>query len=137
MLSLSEISQLLVGMAGFGGGMGLAYLAQEEWPSLQQPLRWIQLVLLAFIIATLGYELFFHEEFLSLALLFVIAIVSRIFSWKKKPVLAESLIYGTTSFFFFQQPAVQPLLASLLFLYGLPTGTLLWHQTWKAPSKKR
>lgn len=121
----SQLVILAVSLSGILCGIALAYIAPEELSLGKKyflSLNW--LLWISFIILS-GYLFYAHVRYFELVLLiigFLIVYLLELTSWNKYVSIMEYLVLITV---YFLLSGKELLLASVIFLYGFPTGTLL------------
>jgi len=120
----------IISLTGLFAGMLLAWLVPEELESGKKFFRWAQVVLI-FLLFVAG-TFFWRAGVLTLLLSFLLALVFIVVVMRKNMEWLSLAVYALFAIPYFQNPVndFRLILSSLLFLYGLPTGTLLW-QEWK------
>lgn len=120
-----EILLYLCGCLGILAGICLAYIAPEELQPGERYFRALQSILLGVLFIFSVYLLVHAQAWILLAVfvaLFIVLLVSQHFF----PILLLS-VYALF-ILPFSQALQLPYFIALLFLYGLPTGTLLWQK---------
>ena len=114
-----------LGLSGVGAGVLLALIAPEELLPGEKYLRRLQGVLLGLLFATGIFVLTQAREWLILAIFIVLFLTVIVISTLRTRIPHE--IYFVCILPFVHTSLVT-LFTVILFLYGLPTGTLLWGQ---------
>ncbi|MBU0459820.1 MAG: hypothetical protein KKH52_03325 [Nanoarchaeota archaeon] len=116
------ILQIVFALIGIVLGIVLGYLAKEEVHPGKKYLLGLKKFLLGLIFLLVGYSAFINGHFVLfiLPLLLLIGFLLEL-KLKNKYVEVGYYIVFVIAYVFFPSS----LLASLIFLYGLPTGTLL------------
>ena len=117
--------KLLIGLLGFTAGMGLGFIAKEEILLGKKYLQGLRYVLSLCILIVSEFYLIQYRQWILLSVSVLLWILLLILSWKWKSKITELFFYGLLVSFYFLLPA-STLIASLIFLYGLPVGSLLW-----------
>ena len=124
---MSAIVAFLIAVSGILGGYALSRIAPEEI----KPGRTYFLILTRsiFTIVSLAilYYLFSSKEYALLLSFAPLALILFILSIKIERPWLHGLMYLLLGFFYFihLEQSYNIIMASLLFVYGLPTGTLL------------
>lgn len=129
--------ELLIGVcAGVMGGLALAYFNPEEMSAGKKYFLWLKRILLIFIVAAAIFYVYQEHQW-SLAILFAVLGLGLFFAEVKfkeefKVSLARRIgyecgIYGISiiAYVLSSNDTFHLVLSSLVFLYGLPTGTWL------------
>ena len=116
------ILQLIFGLTGIIFGIILAYIAPEEVHPGKKYFLWVKRLLLLFIILFIINSILVIKNYLLFFIPLVLLILFLI-KLKLKKNVVEIGVYLIFVLAFITLP--QSLLAVLIFLYGLPTGTLL------------
>lgn len=122
----NEVIFFLLSLSGIALGIALSHIAQEEIVSGKKYFHFFRRFCFVLIFAVVfGY--FFHNKyFLALGLVSVLFIGLFILDFKVKHklfLLAPYLLSWT--YFLHSSASFHLLLASLIFLYGFPAGTLM------------
>ncbi len=125
--------RFLISLGGLGAGAVVGMLAAEELASGKKYVHWLQKALFFLLLAAMSYGFFISGKLLLLGGTLAAGITAIFFSWNKATLGNITATYLCALIFSaLSSPDSYPLLASLIFLYGLPVGTLLWHQTLRA-----
>lgn len=117
---------LLLGLTGILAGLALSFIAPEEIKPGWDYFKISKLTLFVILVAVISYSLWSRKFLVGLGIFVIIAVTLFIINLKFKYKWIEILNYALFIIaYFFQSEPSQPLIASLLFLYGLPSGTLL------------
>ncbi len=127
---------LVIALSGIGAGFLLCKIAPEELPQTKKYLWPLQQGFLALLIATSMYFLWPQGKLL-LFLPLLLATVLWVFNFFRKNIYLQGLHYLFFAYLYFQLEnlAFRGVLASLLFLIGLPLG-MLGHTTWMNRKKR-
>ncbi|PIN74182.1 hypothetical protein COV20_01035 [Candidatus Woesearchaeota archaeon CG10_big_fil_rev_8_21_14_0_10_45_16] len=114
----------LLALAGLAAGYLLGVIAPEEISSGR---KYFRALLRVFGSITVGLLLFFLWN-INVALITVYFLISSsLIFWKKRTMVLEIVLYALLLLpLFLLQTYLQPTLTSILFLYGLPLGTLIY-----------
>ena len=115
--------ELIFSLTGVIFGIILANIAPEEILPGKKYFLWLKRILLFSIFLFIGYNIFLVEKYLLLILLLLLLILFIL------ELKLESNYYEIGYYFIFILAYVflsSTILAVLIFLYGLPTGTLLF-----------
>ncbi len=131
------ILPFIVSLAGLALGYLFAFLAPEEVKPGEKYFRWLKRALLLVFVVVMGYG-FFREGMMIYLVVFTAVGLAvgglDLFKLKKLPgsggtseslVVLGSYAFFAVAYFLTAEFSVRLLLASLIFLYGLPAGTLL------------
>jgi len=118
--------ELLIGLLGFVCGTILSYIAEEELKLGKIYFLLIKRIIFIIFSASVIYYFLSLSNHIAIVIFLPVSIIMFIAEIKIKHKLFEILMY-----LFFITPAVvyvdiRLVAASLLFLYGLPAGTLWW-----------
>ncbi len=119
----SQIGVLALSLAGILCGVALSYIAPEELAVGKKYFTWLKRVLWVILLGITGYSFISNYTLLIIgAVLFMgLLILDFITENKYFYVLNYILLIAT----YFLLPSNQLLFASVMFLYGFPSGTLL------------
>ncbi|MBI2669004.1 hypothetical protein HYX14_04120 [Candidatus Woesearchaeota archaeon] len=117
--------ELLLGLTGIAGGMALAKIAPEELEPGEKYFILLQRLLFSVLVIASSVLLMKESRFVVFGLFLIGAVASFIYT-----IIAPSKVGLIATYLLFLLPSLTlssspPLTASLLFLYGLPLGTLL------------
>jgi hypothetical protein len=117
------IYSLLISLLGILVGFGLRLIAPEELEDSKKYIEVFQLVMFFIIFGVVSYYLIILKNYIYFTFVFI-AVLFYYFKkngLKKKKPLLEVIIYGIIilSYFLINQAT---LMASLIFLYGVPLG---------------
>ena len=124
---LNQTLVLLFSLTGIIFGLILALIAPEELKAGKKHFILLKRTIFVIIFFLVNYYLYLAENYYLLIPFTILAIVLFIVEFvQKKPIyeLFNYLIF-VVPYFFNVEKRFQLLLATLIFLYGLPTGTLL------------
>lgn len=121
---LAEILVLLFSLSGLLFGLALAYIAPEELKAGKKYFLWLKRIIL---IALAAAAVYFSAILLSRIVFGLVFLMVLFADFKFNSHLKEIFIYPSfiASYFFIAGAEGKLLIASLIFLYGLPAGTLL------------
>lgn len=124
---LSEILMILVSLTGILFGILLSYIAPEELLSGKKYFKIIKKILFVIISLTALFYFFQDQQYLWLFLMSALSITLFTLIDKIKGPLFQGAPYFLfiLPFFLNRNETFHLILASLIFLYGLPTGNLL------------
>lgn len=126
------IIPLLLGLTGILAGIALSFIAPEEIKSGWKYFKMAKFGLFAVLAVLIGYSFWIMQNFIAAGIFAVLAVVIFIINLKFRQrwlELINYLLFITP--YFFQSDQFQIITASLLFLYGLPAGTLLWNTNYE------
>lgn len=117
----------LIVFLGLGVGIALAYIAPEEMKDGKKYFIWMQNVILSLV---LFFLLYFYRFNLMLNLIISLALFFSLFFYlnhKKKQTIryVDYAFLGIMFYLSAKNTNLFLLLSSLMFIYGLPTGSLL------------
>lgn len=126
----NDVILLGIALLGLLCGYGLFRIAREEVIAGRKYLLWLQWAIFVIMMVAGDYVLGMTGQYLLLGIITIAGAVLLFLSTKVRhpAYLAAPYTLGITLFFLMPQPASKLILASLLFLYGLPTGTLIAHE---------
>lgn len=124
---LSQISMLLFSLTGILFGLALYLIAPEE---LKEGKKYFLIAKRAVFIAIfflINYYLLLGGLYPVMVLFVILAVALFVIEIKTRKLVYEIINYTIFIFLFFlnSEPTFRLLLASSIFIYGLPTGTLL------------
>ncbi len=131
---LKEILVLLISLAGIIFGLVLSYLAPEEFSSGKRYFLFLKRVLLGIILIFVNYTFLTSSNYLIMSIftVFMVGLFVLEMNWFKISLAKSQQIVEISNYlififfyFFLAEQQSQLVLASLIFLYGLPAGTLL------------
>ena len=126
------ILPLLLALTGILGGIALSFIAPEELKAGWKYFQMAKLSLFIVLVGLIGYSFWFMQNFVGLGIFVVFAIVVFIANFKFKYKWMEIVNYALFITPYFFQPSLSQLyIASVLFIYGLPVGTLLWYTNYE------
>ncbi len=126
------ILPLLLSLTGLLGGIALSFIAPEEMKPGWKYFQIAKLSLFIVLAGVISYSLWSIQNFVGLGIFGAIAIIIFILNFKLKSAWMEIINYLLfITPYFFQSDQFQIITASLLFLYGLPAGTLLWKMNYE------
>ena len=118
--------KLLLALFGIVAGIGLGYIAKEEIVLGKKYLQICRYFLSLSILIIAEFYLVLFEQWILLSASILIWILLLIISWKWKWQITELFFYCLFISFYVLLSTSSTLIASLIFLYGLPVGSLLW-----------
>ncbi len=123
---------LLFGLTGIIGGIALSFIAPEELKAGWKYFKIAKFTLFIILAGLIGYSFWTAQNILGGEIFLILAIIFFIINltFKYKWMEIINYILFTTPYFFLPSPS-QLLIASMLFLYGLPAGTLLWNTNYE------
>ena len=128
MTLLTSIAIFIVSLLGFVGGVLLSYLAAEEVEPGRKYLLWLGRVLFMVALAVVNYYAWVEGRFIFGGIVTILGIFLLFLEWNMaepaRVFLFPYILLGS-AYFLLDNAAAQLVLASVLFLYGLPTGTLM------------
>lgn len=123
------IVELVLGLAGIIAGFFIAHLAQEELSPGKKYFFLGKIILLVLLIAIILTDFFIAKNILLLILISVISLGIIIFNIKRRKYLTEIINYlFFVSNYFFLTARFRLLFLSLLFIYGLFSGTFIYDE---------
>ncbi len=126
------ILPLILGISGIFAGIALSFIAPEE---LKKGWKYFRIFKWSMFIILAGLMIYFWwnmQNFLALGIFAVLAIILFIINLKFDYRWIEIVNYALFIIPYFLLPSsYQLLIASVLFIYGLPTGTLLWNMDYE------
>ena len=122
---LSQLLVLLISLTGIIFGIILAKIAPEELSAGKKLFLIIKRTLFILIFFLVNYYLI--QKIFIIIPFTILMIILFVMELKTNNILYEIATYllFIIPYFFIAEQSIQLLLASLIFLYGLPTGTLL------------
>lgn len=132
----NTILPLLISLLGLPIGYLLSFLTAEEIRPGEKYFQWLEKILLIVFVGVLGYGFFRENKWILLIVLTVVglSILGLDFTTKKlypgagRRTARTTATLTTYAFFvlaYLLLPSQQLLLASIIFLYGLPAGTMM------------
>ena len=125
------VYDLIIALGGFIIGVVIFLLTSEEFKAGKKYLTIIRTILLGLILILILVS--FNKQpsffnFLIIILLTIIVLIAELM-FKKRPSLFLVFPYLLiiTSYFLLLEPEFMFMLSSLTFLYGLPAGTIFYH----------
>lgn len=126
------IFPLLLALTGILGGIALSFIAPEELKAGRKYFQISKLGLFVILTGLVGYLFWTMHHFLALGIFAVLAILIFIINVKCKYKWVEIINYALfITPYFMIAPSDRLLIASAIFIYGLPTGTLLWNMNYE------
>ncbi len=124
---MQEIVIFGIGLSGILGGYALSRIAPEEIKPGEKYFQIFASGVFVVLSLLVSYYLFISKQYIPLSLCIPLALVLLVLSLTRRTRWLYGAIYLFFGFFYFlyPHPSYNLLLASLLFLYGLPVGTLL------------
>ncbi len=126
------ILPLLLSLTGIIAGIALSFIAPEELKPGWKYFRMVKLGLFIVLAGVIGYSFWSRQNFIGVGIFAVLAIILFIINLKFRQrwlELINYLLFITP--YFFQSDQFQIMTASVIFLYGLPAGTLLWKMNYE------
>lgn len=120
--------KLLISLCGIAAGVGLGYIAKEEIVLGKKYLQVLRYVLSFVILSTALFYFLQSQQWILLSVSILIWALLIILSLKWKWEILEIPFYLLFAGFYILIPLESTLIASLIFLYGLPVGSLMWQQ---------
>ena len=121
---LTSVLMYIFALLGIGAGMILAYLAPEEIEGGKKFFIWLRRILVVIAAGVVMYYAWIASKFMFGGVFAIVTFVYLSLDWKRGGEWFSLLLYVIFAIAYFMLPMSQLLLASTLFLYGLPTGTL-------------
>ncbi len=121
----TQLLILLIALTGVGFGILLAYIAPEEMAPGKKYLQWLRTGLGWALVLIAGYGWMKQENYFTVIAFLTIMLVVSTTLWKTGSLWLEAALMLTFAAAYLLLPELQLLFASLIFLYGLPTGTLI------------
>ena len=112
--------QLLIGISGLGFGVALAHIAPEE---INPGMKYFKILRVLLLLAILGFLVYGFYQTIYLLIIPILVLILLVLETKFKSRKMELLYYALFIVGFYFYP--NAVLAALIFIYGLPTGTLL------------
>jgi hypothetical protein len=124
---LTYFLAMIVAALGIGVGVLLAFFAKEELESLEKYLSWLKKALISLAAAAAAYFALGSWIYgvLALAAMLVIVFLSQLKHFSLTSELGGYLMLGAVFFAASLNEGGFALVASLIFLYGFPAGSLL------------
>ena len=122
---LTSVLMYIIALLGIGAGMILAYLAPEEIEGGKKYFMWLRRILAVIAVGVVMYYAWISSKFMFGGVLAIVTFIYLSIDWKMGGEWFSLWLYVIFAIAYFMLPVSQLLLASVLFLYGLPTGTLL------------
>lgn len=126
---------LLIALSGPALGYLFSFLAAEEIRPGEKYFRWMKRILFVVFLGVLGYGLVRGERLMLLVVLAVVGLTILVMDFidfttkKNQPkswwLASNALTYAFFVLAYLLLPSQQLLLASVIFLYGLPAGTMM------------
>ena len=116
--------KLLISLLGIVAGYAVAHIASEELADGRKYFVLIERTLFVIIFVVVIYYQF--AEFITLAIFSFLAIIFFMVSMKRHMWRIANAGLFVMPYLLYQEQQFRIVLASLLFLYGLPLGTLLY-----------
>ncbi len=124
---MQEIILFGIGLSGILAGYALTKIAPEEIKPGEKYFHLFASIVFAVLSLFISYALFVSKRYVILFSLAILALMWLAFSVRTRTNLVYVIAYVLFGFFyFFLGQSHNPILASLLFVYGLPVGTLLF-----------
>lgn len=126
------ILPLIIGISGILAGIALSFIAPEELKQGWKYFKVAKFILFIILVGLIGYSFLPTHHFLNMGIFATISIIVFILNLKFKYQWLELLNYALfIILYFLLSSSHQLLIASALFIYGLPTGTLLWNMNYE------
>ena len=122
-----EILMLLFACTGIIFGLILAMIAPEELKLGKKYFLLIKRAMFVIMFFLINYSLYVVENYILLVIFSILAIILFVVEltvWKKVYEIANYVIF-LVPYFFVEGQSIKLILAILIFIYGLPTGTLI------------
>ena len=124
--SLPFVLSLIIIFSGLLAGIALARIAKEEARAGTKYFAWIKKIILAMVFPLFLLLTKFSLATVSLTIIFL----GTLYLWKNRIFkfdqdIANYLLFGILLGLSSNNPELFPIEGSLVFLYGLPTGTLI------------
>ncbi|MBU0457176.1 MAG: hypothetical protein ABH824_00695 [Nanoarchaeota archaeon] len=124
---LNQILVLLFSLTGIIFGIALSYIAPEELSFGKKYLILLKMILIAISFSVVVFYLFPSKEFY--LLIFFVTTLVAVFSLESKVKNKYYPLFYYPAFiityFFYNDDSFKLILASIIFFYGFPIGTLL------------
>jgi hypothetical protein len=119
--------ELLFSLSGFLFGLILSYIAPEELKPGKKYFLFIKRLLFILIFFTVNFFFYQQNQYVYLVPFTIIALVLFVVELRNKSIYYEVPNYAifVIPYFLINNPTSNILLTSLIFLYGLPAGTLI------------
>lgn len=124
----SQLAILVISLTGILCGIALSYISPEELVPGKKYFLLVKRIIHLMFILLIGYLAYSEKNYwLLIPLILALSLLIMQFKLEKINYYSESANYliFISPYFFISQNNFQLLLAVLIFLYGLPTGTLL------------
>src|SRR3989338_2026847 len=119
---------LPLALTGILGGIALSFIAPEELKSGWKYFQMAKFSLFVILIGVIGYSFWMAQNLIGGGIFVIFALILFILNLRFKYKWLEIVNYALFIIpYFFLSGPYQLLIASMLFLYGLPVGTLLWN----------
>ena len=118
--------KLFIALLGIAAGVGLGYIAKEEIVLGKKYLQICRYILSLCILILAEFYLVLFEQWILLSASIFIWILLLILSWKWNWKIIELPFYALFISVYILFSTSSILIASLIFLYGLPIGSLAW-----------
>ncbi len=121
----SQLGMLGIGLSGILFGIALSYIAPEELQSGKKYFLFLRGMFYVLFVLITGYFIWPVMTLMGI-LIQLILIGGLILRWKTRALKFEPLIYLTfiACFLLVTNANYYPIAATLIFIYGLPVGTL-------------
>jgi len=123
----SQIGMLGIGLSGILFGLALSYIAKEELASGKKYFLFLKSLFYVIFTLMAGYYLWDKNDLISVTLLLLL-VIGLVLTYKLPTKHYTWIgVYGITiaCYLLVSVPDAKPIMVVLMFLYGLPTGTLL------------
>ncbi|MBI4980740.1 hypothetical protein HZC30_04265 [Candidatus Woesearchaeota archaeon] len=121
----SQIAVLVLALAGILCGIALSYIAPEELTLGKKYFIWLKRILWLILLGVMSYSLVLILNYTLLIIGAILFAILLILDFMKENKYFYILNYILLIAAYFLLPSNQPLFASVIFLYGFPSGTLL------------
>ncbi len=121
----TQLLILLIALTGVGFGILLAYIAPEEMAPGKKYLQWLRTGLGWALVLIAGYGWLKLENYFTVIAFLMIMLVVSTTLWKTGSLWLEAALMLAFAAAYLLLPELGLLLAALVFLYGLPAGTLI------------
>ena len=127
MTLLTNILQVLFSLSGIVFGLALTYIAPEEIQPGKKYFIFLKRILFVLISGTIIYSfaVSINVPLLLLSLAFLLPLFMVDFKIKRKEAYWLHYLFFVIAYFFISEVQLKIILASLIFLYGFPVGSLL------------
>ena len=126
-MSLISIIIFTISLLGVLLGLALSYIAPEELDEGKKYLLWLKKGLFIIIFLVVNYYFFMNDKLTLLIIFNVLAVILFVIEWNRFKISLEisNYIFLAIAYFLHTEQNFNLILASLIFLYGFPLGSLL------------